>query len=225
MVISPQKNVNFFRQIKSSLWFLILMVVILTQILTLANEPISLLYKEDFREIYPATPVTQEHIENKDLVLMLYGSAQESLKKSHHEHIANDPYYLWSGKCLNTWAVSFKNKKKYLDLTGNSKIKVRTKQSGLRKLHLILKLKDGTWLVSQQGKPASRDWKITEFNLEEMDWYTLNMETITERGKASSIDISQVDEIGFTDLMKGGLTPASSRLDWFEVYGKFRERT
>jgi len=28
-----------------------------------------------------------------------------------------------------------------------------------------------------------------------------------------------VDEIGWTDLMTGGGTPASSRVDWFEVYG------
>jgi len=29
-----------------------------------------------------------------------------------------------------------------------------------------------------------------------------------------------VDEIGFTDLMAGGGSPASSRVDWIEVYGR-----
>jgi hypothetical protein len=29
-----------------------------------------------------------------------------------------------------------------------------------------------------------------------------------------------VEELGFSDLMSGGGTPASSRVDWLEVVGK-----
>jgi hypothetical protein len=34
------------------------------------------------------------------------------------------------------------------------------------------------------------------------------------------VNLSRVDEIGFTDLMTGGLSDACSRLDWIEVWGK-----
>ena len=37
---------------------------------------------------------------------------------------------------------------------------------------------------------------------------------------AKDPDLSRVDEIGFTDLMHGGGSPACSRLDWIEVWGK-----
>jgi hypothetical protein len=33
-------------------------------------------------------------------------------------------------------------------------------------------------------------------------------------------NLSRVDEIGSTDLMRGGESAACSRLDWLEVYGK-----
>ena len=32
-------------------------------------------------------------------------------------------------------------------------------------------------------------------------------------------DLSKVDEVGFTDLMRGGQSRACSRLDWIEVFG------
>jgi hypothetical protein len=38
-------------------------------------------------------------------------------------------------------------------------------------------------------------------------------------------DLSRVDEIGWTTLMTGGGTPASSRVDWMEVYGRPAPRT
>ncbi len=45
-------------RLKSYLWFLIVIVLISSQMLALANEQISYLYREDFRKIPAATPVT-----------------------------------------------------------------------------------------------------------------------------------------------------------------------
>jgi hypothetical protein len=106
-----------------------------------------------------------------------------------------------------------------VDLTGHSKIKWRTKQFGFRELHIVLKLADGTWLVSEQSDPQSADWRIKEFNLMDLRWYRLDIETITEQERISAPDLSRVEEVGFTDLMTGGRSAACSRLDWMEVYG------
>ena len=52
----------------------------------------------------------------------------------------------------------------------------------------------------------------------DLDWYTIDMESIVE-GKAVQLpDLSDVVEIGYTDLMPGGQSNACSRLDWIEVY-------
>ncbi|MEI6050209.1 MAG: hypothetical protein WCS03_15005 [Bacteroidota bacterium] len=104
----------------------------------------SLFFREDWKEIPAATPVTQKHVANKDLILGLYGTGCDSIKKSHHETPPDDPYYIWSGTCIGNWAVTLKNNKSYVDLSGYAKVIWRSKQSGVRCLHIVLKLADGT---------------------------------------------------------------------------------
>ena len=183
-----------------------------------------LLFREDWKEIPPAIPVSQAHVANPDLILKLYGPGQDSIKKSHHDHPSDDPYYVWSGLCKGNWAVTLKHKDFLIDLNGYAKIKWRSKQSGFRQLHLILKLADGTWLVSDRYDDHSKDWRIHEFNIMDITWYLLNIEGIYEEKPVEHPDLSKVDEIGFSDLMPGGMSDACSRIDWIEVYGKGVER-
>jgi hypothetical protein len=180
----------------------------------------ALFFREDWKEIPAATPVTQAHVVNKDLILGLYGPGCDSIKKSHHDAPADDPYYIWSGTCIGNWAVTLKNTKSYVDLSSYGKIMWRSKQSGIRCLHVVLKLADGTWLVGSQGDCLSKDWRITEFNIADIEWYSLNIKSVIEGRPVPDPDLSKVDEIGFTDLMTGGGSDACSRLDWIEVYGK-----
>jgi len=179
-----------------------------------------LFFREDWKEIPAEIPVTQEHVMNKNLLLHLYGPGKDVIKKSHHDQPADDPYYIWSGLCEGNWLVTLEHQDKFVDLTGYSKIKWRTKQAGFRELHIVLKLADGTWLVSRESDGDSKDWRIREFNIQDLKWYSLNIETICEIKPVSDPDLSRVQEIGFTDLMRGGGSNACSRLDWIEVYGE-----
>jgi len=179
-----------------------------------------LFFREDWKEIPAATPVTQQHVSNSDLLMNLYGPGCDSIKKSHHDAPVDDPYYIWSGLCLGNWGVTLKNRAFYVDLSNYSKIVWRSKQSGLRELHIILKLADGTWLVSDQCDGESKDWRIHEFNLADIRWYKLDIKNVVEGLQVTSPDLSKVEEVGFTDLMRGGQSIACSRLDWIEVYGK-----
>lgn len=184
----------------------------------------SLFFREDWKETPAATHITQEHVANKDLVLGFYGPGCDSLRKSHHDTPVDDPFYIWSGLCQGNWVVTLKNIKSYVDLTGNAKIVWRSRQSGFRCLHLVLKLADGTWLVSNQCDGPSKDWRLHEFNIMDINWYTLNIRLVIEMKPVNNVNLLKVDEIGFTDLMTGGGTDSSSRLDWIEVYGKSVER-
>jgi hypothetical protein len=184
----------------------------------------SLFFREDWKEIPAATPVTQGHVSNKDLILNLYGIGADSIKKSHHPQPADDPFYIWSGTCLDNWALTLKNSKYFADLSGFAKIMWRSKQSGLHNLHIILKLANGTWLVSDLSDGPSKDWRIQEFNLMDITWYLLDIQSVVVKAPAKTPDLSKVDEIGFTDLMRGGQSDACSRLDWIEVYGKIVKR-
>jgi len=177
-----------------------------------------LAFREDWKEIPAETPVTQEHVNNPLLKLNLYGPGKDSIKKSHHEKPADDPWYIWSGTCLGNWALTLNFEDKDLDLSNYSRIRWRSKQYGFRELHIILKLKDGSWLVSKESDAFSGDWRIKEFIIENLEWYSLDIETVTELKPISDPDLSRVSEIGFTDLMKGGGSTACSRIDWIEVY-------
>ena len=142
-------------------------------------------------------------------------------KKSNHPNILNDPFYIWSGECKANWAATLRHSKKLVDLSGGSAVvKFRSRQSGFRQLRIILKLDDGTWLVSDQAAGYTEDWSESEWKISDVRWRKLNIDDVVEGAPFQKPDLTRVTEIGSTDLMRGGGTPASSRIDWLEVYGK-----
>ncbi|WP_420321025.1 hypothetical protein [Flagellimonas sp.] len=184
-----------------------------------AQERPQLFFREDFKETPAEIPVSQKHINNADVVIELYGENSGQLKKSHHDTPKDDPYYVWSGLCRSTWAVTLKHRSKLVDLSKFGKIKWRSKQSGFRQLRIVLKLADGTWLVSDVHDGPSSDWRIREFNISDIKWSALDMELIVETRPVQNPDLTNVEAIGWTDLMIGGNSDACSRVDWIEVYG------
>jgi hypothetical protein len=180
-----------------------------------------LFFREDWKETPAELPVSQAHVAGADLILGLHGPGLHGIKKSNHPNVPNDPFYIWSGACPGNWAVTLKHRMNDVDLTGSdSRIRWRAKQAGFRQLRIILKLADGIWLVSDLYDDASDDWRIREFRIPAIRWRTLDISRVSEGRKAESPDLSRVQEIGFTDLMPGGMSDACSRLDWIEVHGK-----
>lgn len=199
---------------------ILLVSATLPQLFAQADYRPALFFREDWKEIPAEIPLSQKHVDNPELLVQLYGPGQDSLKKSNHEKPADDPFYVWSGLCPGNWMVTLKHKNSNVDLTGFAKIKWRSKQFGLRQLRIVLKLADGTWLVSDLSDGPSKDWRIKEFNIQDISWHKLEVDRVVEIGAADKPDLSKVEEIGFTDLMPGGKSAACSRLDWIEVYGK-----
>ena len=215
-------SVNSFK--RNLFFYIIYAIPLLLSTTCQAQYRPSLFFREDWKETPPATPVNQDHVANPDLVLGLYGGAVDSMRKSNHDRPVDDPFYVWSGLCVGNWALTLKDPGSYVDLSEYAKIQWRTKQSGFRCLRILLKLADGTWLVSEQCDCRSVDWRIREFNIVDIKWYSLDIETITEGQPVDDPDLTKVDEIGITDLMAGGRSVACSRLDWIEVYGKAVKR-
>ena len=185
-----------------------------------AQERPGLFFREDWKETPAAKPVTQEHVNNPNLILTRYGPGETGIKKSHHDRPADDPFYIWSGEAEGNWAVSLKHRSSYVDLTGLAKIRWRTKQAGYRQLRILMKLSEGSWLVSDQSDGPSNDWRIREFNISDLRWRRLDIKKVVEGVWEPNPDLSRVEEVGWTDLMIGGGSDACSRLDWIEVYGK-----
>ncbi len=186
----------------------------------LTAEEIRLLFREDWKETPATTPVTQEHVANPDIVVARRGPAEAQIRKSHHPQIPDDPFYVWSGDTEATWAISLRHRTLDFDLSGAAKIRWRAKQSGYRQLRVIVRLADGRWLVSDQADGEAAEWRVCEFNLAQVTWRVLDIEKVVEGNPEPNPDLRRIEEIGFTDLMRGGRSPASSRLDWIEVYGR-----
>ena len=91
---------NQFRYFLSLTFFLILC----TESFTQYRPP--LFFREDWKEIPAAIPLTQDHVSNINLVVNLYGQGADSIKKSNHDRPVDDPFYVWSGLCNGNWAVS-----------------------------------------------------------------------------------------------------------------------
>jgi hypothetical protein len=185
----------------------------------MASRP-GVLFREDWKEIAAVTPVTQEHVSNPELVMTRHGPGEAKIRKSHHDQPADDPFYIWSGEADSNWALSLRHSRLVMDLTGSAKIRWRAKQTGFRQLRVILKLAGGKWIVSDQFDDDSVDWRVREFNVADLRWRILDITKVTEGRWEPTPDLSRVEEIGFTDLMVGGRTAASSRLDWIEVYAR-----
>jgi len=183
-----------------------------------AEASVGLFFREDWRETPPETPITQAHVANPDLVLALHGPGRSGVKKSHHTKPVDDPYYVWSGTADGNWAASLRHRSGSADLTGAAKIRWRSKQSGFRYLRVVLKLADGTWLVSEDSDGESEDWHVKEAQVASLKWRKLDISKVIEGMPCRNPDLRRVEEVGWTDLMTGGGSSACSRLDWIEVH-------
>ena len=89
----------------------------------------------------------------------------------------------------------------------------------------MIKLANGTMLVADYEEPSSSYWRETEFYIVDIPrWRVLDekrMDASRDTAWKTDVDLSRVDEIGFTDLNRGGGhgTQANSGLDWIEVHG------
>jgi hypothetical protein len=168
--------------------------------------------------------VSQADIANPNLELKLYGGENTYLV-TLDKTPEGAGIFLFSGLCTSSCAVALKDKNNYMDLSGLGRIRWRTRQSGFHVLRPVVKLADGTWLVGDHGDGYSTDWVVSEIPLYDLRWRRLDIEQVTE-DKPDAVwvdkpDLSKVDEIGFTDLMKGSGHggAGSSRVYWIEVYG------
>ncbi len=178
-----------------------------------------LAFREDWKEIPAETPVNQKHVNHPDLILGLYGPGKDSIKKSHHDTPVDDPWYIWSGTTTRKLGcIPVNTETSILTCPGMAGSDGGASNMDSGSLHIILKLADGTWLVSRESDDYSGDWRIREFIIEDLEWYTLDIENIIELKPIQDPDLSRVSEVGFTDLMRGGGSAACSRLDWIEVY-------
>ena len=188
-----------------------------------------LAFREDWKDATPGVPTDyhdrdlNSHLQNANLQHGWYGKGAKDVQYVRHLGPKDDPGYIWLGSCAEgPCAITLKDKTNFLDMSGLSKVVWRTKQGGFRQLRLVLKLADGSWLVSDHYASPADDWNISEITIRDVRWRKFDINRITEEGWVANPDLTKVDEIGFSDMMIGGpgFASGTSRIDWMELYAK-----
>jgi hypothetical protein len=171
----------------------------------------------------PEHPIGQGDIASPNLEVRLYGdkAGTRSVLQPYNKGIV----YVMSLLTTSNWAITVRDKNNDVDLTGLSMWTWRTRVSGFHLLRPVIKLVDGTWLVGDKTVGLSNDWVQSEFLLGDVRWRTLDIANVVEGREAKWVDnpdLSRVEEIGFTDLMRGAGhgSGGGSRVDWIQVTGK-----
>ncbi|MEY3660637.1 MAG: hypothetical protein RLZZ169_1463 [Pseudomonadota bacterium] len=149
-------------------------------------------------------PLVQEHVANADLELKLYGPKSEELQVTGFDGNDANPTHTWSGLCGAGCTFAFRHKNSYADLTGSARVMVQSKTSGFHKIHPFIKLADGKTYIGNVELGNTTDFLFEEFRIQDVRWIAFNTELGVTRGNlVTDIDLSKVDEIGFTDLQPG----------------------
>jgi hypothetical protein len=119
-----------------------------------------------------------------------------------------DPPNLWTGVCQTAVAVTLRDRRSYVDLTGLARIRWLTRVSGFHVVRPVVKLADGNWFVGDYGEGASSAnstlFLESEFAVASVRWLPLDISRIVTVGQSwVTPDLSRVDEIGFADLVPG----------------------
>jgi hypothetical protein len=197
-----------------------------------------------FREVWQQPPhtgalndenrrITPQALTNSELELRLYGADASNIQVTEHNGVPD----LWTGFTTSPVALTLRHRNSYLDLTGLTRMRWRTRTENLHVLHPVVKLADGTLLVGSQtfASPQRRmigtnafsgDFVVSEVTFDDQRWFQLDPMKVVTLKEVGNPDLSRVDEIGFVDLMPGGGHgfAGCSNVSWIEVYATARKR-
>jgi hypothetical protein len=176
--------------------------------------------------------LTQAAIANPDIELRVYGAGKPRIEDGEVlGAVLIQGRGLFTGMAESSYAVTFRDKKNYVDLSGLGRIRWNVRASGLNVVHPIVRLADGTWLLGEHADGGNQFESHTfEHTVSEQRWIRLDIDKVmtlgprvtepVDRAKANilerdfaaargvwlesrQVDLTKVDVVGFADLMRG----------------------
>ena len=171
----------------------------------------------------PEHPVGQGDVANPNLEVHVYGdkAGTRISDQTYNNHLT----YAMTLLCTSNCAITLRDKNNDVDLTGPATIRWRTRISGFH-------------LPPSHYQARRRNVAHRRPDVEPLDGLGgvgnptggralahLDIQNVVEASDGYWVDypdLSRVEEIGFTDLMRGAGhgSGGGSRVDWIEVYGK-----
>jgi hypothetical protein len=195
--------------------------------------------------------LTQAAIANPNIELKVYGGGKPRVEDGEVlGAVLIQGRGLFTGMAEASYAVIFRDKRNYVDLSGLGRIRWQVRASGLNVIHPVVRLADGTWLLGEHADGGNQFESHTfEHTVSKQRWIRLDIDNVmtlgprqpepVDRAKANilerefaekrgvwlesrQVDLTKVDAFGFADLMRGSGHGYGGfvGIGVIEVYGK-----
>src|SRR6266496_2154897 len=186
-------------------------VVVMWTVVAFAQQPPAtrppLLFREEWRLPPHAGAPTDENmrftasvVANEHLEAKLYGTGSAPVPAAEHEGRID----LWTGLATSPVALTLRDKRNYLDLTGLARLRWIVRTNAIHTLYPVVKLADGVLAVGSRGISTDGEFVQVEIAFSGMKWYTLDQQKIVVMLEVKNPDLSKVDEVGLASLAPGG---------------------
>src|SRR6266566_834079 len=179
-----------------------------------------LLFKEEWRlpkhegaATDENTRFTPEVAANDRLEARLYGPGSAPVRAADHEGRVD----LWNGLATSPVAVTLRDKRNYLDLTGLARVRWIVRTNAIHTLYPVVRLADGTLAVGSRAITTDGEFVQVEIAFAGMKWFTLDPQKMIVMTEVKNPDLSKVDEIGLASLAPGGGHGIAGSANWSTV--------
>jgi hypothetical protein len=166
-----------------------------------------LLFKEDWRLPPHQGAPTDENMRftpavaaNDRLEAKVYGPGASVVRAAEHEGRID----LWTGLATSPVAVTLRDKRNFIDLTGLARLRWIVRTNAIHVLYPVVKLADGTLAVGNRSITTDGEFLQVDVAFGGMRWYTLDPKTVVVALEVRNPDLSKVDEVGLVTLAPGG---------------------
>ena len=189
-----------------------------------ATRP-ALMFKEEWKYPPHEGAPTDENVRftpavvtNDRLEAKVYGPAASFIRAASHEGRID----LWTGLATSPVAVTLRDKRNYMDLTGLARLRWMVRTTAIHTLYPVAKLADGTYIAGNHGITTDGEFFQVEIAFSGMRWFKLDPMKVVVTSEVVKPDFSKVDEVGLVTLAPGGGhgVAGSANLSTVELFAK-----
>ena len=131
---------------------------------------------------------------------MLFRSLLVVIRAAVHEERID----LWNGMTSSPVAVTLRDRRNYVDLTGAARLRWILRTNAIHATHPVVRLADGRLIVGDRGINTYGEFLTVEIAFTGMRWYGLDPVKVVVLTEVTNPDLRKVDEVGVAMLSPGG---------------------
>jgi len=159
---------------------------------------------------------TTQVVTNPALEVTLLGPDASVVRAAEHEERVD----LWNGMATSPVALTIRDRRSYVDLTGAARLRWIVRTNAIHTLHPVVRLADGRLIVGDRGIDTHGEFLTVEVAFSGMRWYGLDPDRVIVLTEVVNPDLRRVDEVGLAALAPGGGhgIAGSANLSTVELY-------